>query len=202
MSDSAKAAGEASEAPVAATDVKMSEEPTVNPSIAKIVALGYTINRAVQALSAVPDGDLDLAIAWLMENIGDPEDDEEEEGAEDEDEELKMVMVVRMDLKMGKGKIAAQCSHACLGAYIRASRERPEVVSKWYSNGAAKVVVQCKSGEELLDFEKRAFENKVNYYLVRDAGRTQIAPGSHTVLAVGPDRVSNVNSITGELKLL
>ena len=37
--------------------------------------------------------------------------------------DLKMVMVVRTDLKMGKGKIGAQCGHATLGAY--------SVVKKW-----------------------------------------------------------------------
>jgi PTH2 family peptidyl-tRNA hydrolase len=31
--------------------------------------------------------------------------------------EVKLVMVVREDLKMGKGKIGAQCGHATLGAY-------------------------------------------------------------------------------------
>ena len=31
------------------------------------------------------------------------------------DDEFKMVLVVRNDLKMGKGKAAAQCSHATLG---------------------------------------------------------------------------------------
>ena len=29
---------------------------------------------------------------------------------------MKQVMVVRTDIKMGKGKIAAQCCHAAIGA--------------------------------------------------------------------------------------
>jgi PTH2 family peptidyl-tRNA hydrolase len=32
-------------------------------------------------------------------------------------QDVKMVLVVREDLKMGKGKIGAQCGHATLGAY-------------------------------------------------------------------------------------
>jgi len=36
---------------------------------------------------------------------------------------------------------------------------------------------------------------------IRDAGRTQIAAGSRTVLAVGPGPVSIVDSVTGKLKL-
>ncbi len=36
---------------------------------------------------------------------------------EEEIGEIKMVLVVREDLKMGKGKIGAQCGHATLGAF-------------------------------------------------------------------------------------
>ena len=35
--------------------------------------------------------------------------------------EMKMVLVIRSDLKMGKGKIGAQCGHAVLGAYRQAT---------------------------------------------------------------------------------
>ena len=41
-----------------------------------------------------------------------------EEGEDDDDDDveaLKMILVVRQDLKMGKGKIAAQCCHAAVG---------------------------------------------------------------------------------------
>ena len=34
--------------------------------------------------------------------------------------DIKMVMMVREDLKMGKGKIGAQCGHATLGSFIAA----------------------------------------------------------------------------------
>ena len=39
-------------------------------------------------------------------------------------------------------------------------------------------------------------------YLVVDAGRTQIAPNSKTVLAIGPAPKSQLDEITGHLKLL
>lgn len=39
-------------------------------------------------------------------------------------------------------------------------------------------------------------------YIVVDAGRTQIAAGSETVLALGPGNVSEINQVTGSLKLL
>jgi len=39
-------------------------------------------------------------------------------------------------------------------------------------------------------------------YVVEDAGRTQIAAGSKTVLAIGPAPVSSLDKFTRELKLL
>ena len=39
-------------------------------------------------------------------------------------------------------------------------------------------------------------------YQVMDAGRTQVAPGSKTVLAIGPAPVKAIDEITGHLKLL
>lgn len=37
---------------------------------------------------------------------------------------VKMVLVVRNDLKMGKGKIGAQCGHATLGAYRMSCKKK------------------------------------------------------------------------------
>ena len=37
-------------------------------------------------------------------------------------DEVKMALVVRDDLKMGKGKIGAQCGHATLGTFKRVEK--------------------------------------------------------------------------------
>ena len=59
---------------------------------------------------------------------------------EDEDEEqYKMVLAVRMDLKMGKGKIAAQCSHAAVAAFKTAKNRKPELCSSWEKQGSRKI---------------------------------------------------------------
>ena len=56
------------------------------------------------------------------------EDDDEDDGDEDDmGEPLKMVLVVRTDLDMGKGKIAAQCGHATLAAYKIAAKRFKKV---------------------------------------------------------------------------
>lgn len=112
---------------------------------------------------------------------------------------MKQVMVVRTDLKMGKGKIAAQCCHGSLGAY---KKTNPEKIRKWENEAYAKVVCKVGSLEELLELKKQAIINKVSYYLVVDAGRTQIPTSTTTVLALGPDEDEILDKITGDLKLL
>lgn len=112
---------------------------------------------------------------------------------------MKQVMVVRNDLKMGKGKIAAQCCHGSLGAY---KKTNPEKIRKWENEAYAKVVCKVNSLEELLELKKQAIINKVSYYLVVDAGRTQLPTSTTTVLALGPDEDEILDKITGDLKLL
>lgn len=92
--------------------------------------------------------------------------EEEEEEEMEEEEELKMVLVVRMDLKMGKGKIAAQCAHACLGAYMEAVQSIPQVVQRWYDSGAAKVTLKVDTAEDMLSMEECARAIELNHYLV------------------------------------
>lgn len=112
---------------------------------------------------------------------------------------MKQVMVVRNDLKMGKGKIAAQCCHGCLGAYRKAD---PIKIKEWERSGMAKVACKVGSLEELLELKKQAIINRVPHYLVVDAGKTQIPTSTTTVLAIGPDDDEIIDKITGDLKLL
>ena len=112
---------------------------------------------------------------------------------------MKQVIVVRNDLKMGKGKIAAQSCHGSVGAYKNAD---PDKIRKWENSGCAKVVCKVGSLEELLELKKQAIGKKVPYYQVVDAGKTQIPSSTTTVLALGPDNDDVLDSITGDLKLL
>ena len=63
-------------------------------------------------------------------------------------EECKMVLGVRMDLKMDKGKIAAQCGHATLGSYRSALRLRPEYVRTWQKLGQTKIAIKIPDEEQ------------------------------------------------------
>ena len=112
---------------------------------------------------------------------------------------MKQVMIVRTDLKMGKGKIAAQCCHASIGAYKKAD---PRKVRKWENEAYAKVVLKVGSLEELMQLKNEAIKHNVNHYLVTDAGRTQIPSSTITVLGLGPDEDEVIDKFTGDLKLL
>uniref|UniRef100_A0A087YQ05 Peptidyl-tRNA hydrolase 2, mitochondrial n=2 Tax=Poecilia formosa TaxID=48698 RepID=A0A087YQ05_POEFO len=134
-----------------------------------------------------------------------PMKSEEKGSAEDsvmgEGGEFKMVLVVRNDLKMGKGKVAAQCSHAAVSAYKQVQRRSPELLRQWEYCGQPKVVVKAPDEDTLMNLLGRAREVGLTVSLIQDAGRTQIAPGSRTVLGIGPGPATLVDSVTGDLKL-
>ncbi|KAI3658019.1 hypothetical protein MP638_000576 [Amoeboaphelidium occidentale] len=112
--------------------------------------------------------------------------------------DMKMVLVIRTDLDMTKGKVAAQCCHACLAAYRHSQKDKLRI---WGSAGQAKITLKCNSEEELLSLHRDATKNGLVARYIQDAGRTQIDPGTITVLAIGPDYVEMINSVTGHLKL-
>jgi peptidyl-tRNA hydrolase, PTH2 family len=131
-------------------------------------------------------------------------DSDEDEGEDDAPvgDEHKLVLCVRTDLKMQKGKIAAQVGHATLGAYKAAARAHPNAVRVWERHAQPKIAVQIRSHAEARELDAAARRKGLVTYMVHDAGRTQIAAGSMTVIAIGPGPASVVNSVTGHLKLL
>jgi PTH2 family peptidyl-tRNA hydrolase len=117
----------------------------------------------------------------------------------------QMMLCVNTDLAMGKGKMAAQCCHAAVGCYQRASRSCPNAVKYWERTGCAKICVKCPAkddGQALVELAQLAHALDVPFYLVEDAGRTQIAAGSRTVLGLGPAPTHVMDQITSHLKLM
>lgn len=115
--------------------------------------------------------------------------------------EYKMILVVRNDLKMGKGKVAAQCSHAAVSAYKQIQRKNPELLKQWEYCGQPKVVVKAPDEDTLVALLTHAKMLGLTVSLIQDAGRTQIAPGSQTVLGIGPGPADLIDKVTGHLKL-
>lgn len=167
-------------------------------------------DRSESSSSSSEDGDSDAANA---EKEGQKDDDNEEEepdqefdGFPNDADEHKLVLVVRTDLGMTKGKIAAQASHATHACYkALASSPNPSaraLLRRWERTGQAKIAVQCKSEEELELLQAQAVSLGICARVIHDAGRTQIAAGSATVLGVGPAPRGRVDQVTGGLKLL
>ncbi|GKY96522.1 hypothetical protein MPSEU_000611800 [Mayamaea pseudoterrestris] len=114
----------------------------------------------------------------------------------------KMVFCVNTSLKaMGKGKMAAQCCHAAVGCYKRALKQCPKALQAWEYSGCAKICVKSPDEDEMLDIAAKALSLDIPVYLVQDAGRTQIAAGSRTVLGLFAP-VSVLDEVTGHLKLM
>ena len=114
---------------------------------------------------------------------------------------MKQVIVVRSDLKMGKGKIAAQVAHASLSAAEMAQR-KPAWYEAWKDEGQAKVVLRTQSEAELRDLFQRAKRAGIPAALVEDRGLTQVEPGTVTCLGIGPGPDGEIDAITGNLRLL
>lgn len=111
---------------------------------------------------------------------------------------MKQVIVARRDLGMGTGKVAAQVAHASLDAYEKAD---DDAAREWKSGGQPKIVVRADDEETLLELTEQARRAGLVHALVRDAGRTQLDPGTVTALAIGPGREADIDPITGDLPL-
>jgi PTH2 family peptidyl-tRNA hydrolase len=121
--------------------------------------------------------------------------------------EYKQAIIVRSDLGMGKGKIAAQVAHASLNAiltaYIEFGNQLPEDVIAWINGGYPKIVLKVNSENELtMRYMDASIDCGLLYFLVYDAGLTQLAPDTPTALAIGPAKNSRLEKYTKDLKLL
>uniref|UniRef100_A0A0N7ZD84 peptidyl-tRNA hydrolase n=1 Tax=Scylla olivacea TaxID=85551 RepID=A0A0N7ZD84_SCYOL len=143
----------------------------------------------------------------MMDSGGGGADDSDDEGWDEDgflaegSGEMKLVLVVRNDLKMGKGKAAAQCSHATLKAYKQLQKRNKNLLRAWEMNGQPKVVVKIDDEASLMDLSALAREAGLTVSVIQDAGRTQIAPGSRTVVGIGPGPIDLIDQVTGHLKL-
>jgi peptidyl-tRNA hydrolase, PTH2 family len=115
---------------------------------------------------------------------------------------VKQVVVVRKDLNMGTGKIAAQVGHACVLGAEHVRKSRPEWYKEWELSGQEKVVVKVTSLDELEKIKRHAISLDLPWSEVTDAGHTQIAPGTVTCISIGPAPEDKVDKVTKDLKLL
>lgn len=116
---------------------------------------------------------------------------------------FKMVFVANSSLRMGVGKLAAQVGHATLALYqfVDSQHDRKHEMEQWENYGAKKIVLKGTDTQHLLDLKQKAMELQIANTLIHDAGKTQIDPGSLTILALF-GRNKEVDCVTGKLKLL
>jgi len=112
---------------------------------------------------------------------------------------MKQAILIRTDLKMGKGKLVSQGCHASIASFLKADGKIKE---KWISNGMKKVVLKVSGEKEIKEYLRLAKKEKLPCALINDAGLTQIEPGTITALGIGPEEDSKIDKITGKLKLL
>lgn len=136
--------------------------------------------------------------------------------------DYKQILVIRKDLNMRKGKIAAQAAHASMGAIL--GRGRAHWLSKllsfigfesivldmsdasmghWLSGSFKKITVYVNSETELLELHNQAEQAGLICCLIKDSGLTEFGGvPTYTAVAIGPDTSEKVDSVTKNLPLL
>ena len=103
---------------------------------------------------------------------------------------------------MGTGKKCAQSCHASISSADLVRIRNKEDWKKWKNTGQKKVILRVSGMEELKEIVLKLEKNNIPYFLIRDAGLTQLAPGTTTALGIGPAVSESLDKITGDLKLL
>lgn len=130
---------------------------------------------------------------------------------------IKQIIVVRKDLNMRRGKLAAQASHASLGGVLQQLTKQVDdhgamtiggtfaadnVLSSWLNGSFTKVCVHVASEEELLAVVDAAKQHGLNVVLITDSGRTEFGGvPTNTCCAIGPDHADRLAPVTGHLPL-
>ena len=111
----------------------------------------------------------------------------------------KQVILVREDLKLPKGKLAAQSSHASVDATLKSDKK---IIDLWKKEGGKKIVLKIKDEKELFKYKQMAEDAGIKTALITDAGHTVVEPGTITCLGIGPDEERKIDSVTGNLKMM
>ncbi|MCI4331144.1 MAG: peptidyl-tRNA hydrolase Pth2 [Thermoplasmata archaeon] len=114
----------------------------------------------------------------------------------------KMVLVVRGELRLTAGKAAVQVAHAAVMLYQEAERRRAPTLEAWLAGGQKKIAVVAPTLDAMLELQRTARGVGLATVLVEDAGFTEVAPGTKTVLGIGPGPENEVDRVTGGLPLL
>lgn len=114
----------------------------------------------------------------------------------------KQVIVFRSDLRLSRGKTAAQAGHAAVSAAEEARKHRKEWFDGWLREGQCKIAVKVPNEKTLTELGEQAKEMGLPCALIVDRGLTEIPPNTVTCLGIGPAPAERVDKVTGKLPLL
>jgi len=112
---------------------------------------------------------------------------------------MKQVILVREDLGMPAGKLAAQVAHASVECVLKSDQGK---IQAWKKEGMTKIVLGVKDKQHLLLKMRQAKAEKLVYALIEDAGRTFFTEPTVTCLGIGPDADGKIDKVSGNLKTL
>jgi PTH2 family peptidyl-tRNA hydrolase len=133
---------------------------------------------------------------------------------------VKQYIIVRTDLPMNAGKVAAQASHACMKVFfdkfehtqiIQKNGEDPvdamvfiptEEEKQWINGKFTKITKKVKNESQLLKVYEQAREAGLSVSIIKDAGLYGLEGENYTCIAVGPNYVDDCEPIVGKLRLL
>ena len=108
--------------------------------------------------------------------------------------------IVTPELPISQGKLAAQVAHAAVECTLRLRKKNPMLLQKWLDEGQKKVVLGT-GDQDIHRLESKASSMGLCTALIKDAGRTELPPGTITALAIGPAQEHKVDKVTGQLPL-
>mmetsp|Transcript_39042 Transcript_39042/g.102878 ORF Transcript_39042/g.102878 Transcript_39042/m.102878 type:complete len:176 (+) Transcript_39042:8-535(+) len=162
---------------------------------------GCTREQARMAVEAAGPGGVEVAVDLILSSMS-----SHWSSASDQPSSTpcKLVCLVRQDLDMGVGKVAAQVAHGALGAYRSASSSssNQDTLRRWQEGGEATIVLGVSDEAELRGKLAEASQLGLLTFMVADAGRTEVIAGAVTVGTIGPDYVDKIDAVTGRLRLL
>ena len=134
---------------------------------------------------------------------------------------VRQVIVVREDLSMPRGKIAAMVAHAAMSFLTSKMRVAEnegwipltDVEVQWLTEldpglellnqkSFAKIVLAVKTEQELNEVAEKANIAGLHVEYVHDSGYSHNPAGTFTCVAIGPDMKSRLDPVTRELRIL
>jgi PTH2 family peptidyl-tRNA hydrolase len=143
-------------------------------------------------------------------------------------QEVKQYIIVRTDLPMNAGKLAAQASHACMKVFFDKMKfsKKTGVIpfypgtsdeegiagnysfqvtfeeQQWIEGKFTKITKKVKNENQLLKVYNQAKEAGLNVSLIKDAGLYGLEGENYTCVAIGPNYVDKCEPVVGKLQLL